>query len=334
MGRLHSSAVDSAPAARYAILIPVYNDWGPLRTVMRELDAVLADKGLEADLLIVNDCSSDVREDQHFAADWKALRTIRVLELRRNISNQRAVAVGLTYLYEEARYRGVLLMDGDGQDNPADVPRLIEAFEKHDAQRCIFAERTKRKEGMFFRVAYRAFTALHQLLVGPRLRIGNFGIVPFELLKRVVVSPELWSHYAATVIHSRIPLETISTTRAQRVAGESKMRFTDLFLHGLRAIAVHTDYVSVRLLLMIGAVSALLVGALIATVAIRMWTDLAIPGWATNAGGLSLIALAQSFIIGLLLVFGTVNARQLSSFLPIRDCPYFIDSVDQVFPNP
>ena len=46
-----------------------------------------------------------------------------VLRLRRNVGHQRAIALGLTYLQVEAGCEAVIVMDADGEDRPADVPR-------------------------------------------------------------------------------------------------------------------------------------------------------------------------------------------------------------------
>ena len=80
------------------------------------------------------------------------------------------------------------------------------------------------------------------------------------------------------------------------------MNFTALIVHGLSAIAVFGDIVSVRLLIS-AAVSGFASLALIVAVAcIRLTTSLAIPGWATFVTGLLLVICIQAIMLSVLLV--------------------------------
>jgi len=140
----------------------------------------------------------------------------------------------------------------------------------------------------------------------------------------------LWNHYAAAVFRARIPHTSIPLARGKRLAGRSRMNFVSLLVHGLGAISVFSDIVGARLL-------ALTAGAILLTVVlagivagIRLFTDLAVPGWATYVTGMLVIVLAQALIVSLALVFIIVSGRAAPSFLPLRDAAYFIDRVEQV----
>ena len=90
-------------------------------------------------------------------------------------------------------------MDGDGEDRPRDVARLIEEF-RHQGQRTIiFAERAKRLEKIAFRFSYWLYRTAHWVLTGVRVRVGNFSIVPWQAVERLVVVSEIWNHYAAAI---------------------------------------------------------------------------------------------------------------------------------------
>ncbi len=216
-------------------------------------------------------------------------------------------------------------MDGDGEDSPADVPRLLDAFEETGAERVVFAERARRSEGIAFRLCYKMFKIVHRLLTGIPVRVGNFSVLPFRSLRRLVVVSDLWNHYAAAVHKARLPLATVPTKRASRLAGKSRMNFVALVIHGLSAVSVFGERVGVRLLVSTGALIGLTLLALIAAVAIRLGTEIAIPGWATSTVGLLLVILFEMLIVSIAFVFIVLSSRESSTFLPIRDFHHFVD---------
>jgi len=146
-----------------------------------------------------------------------------------------------------------------------------------------------------------------------------------------VVVPEIWNHYAAAVIRSRIAYASIPIARGKRVAGKSKMNFIGLLLHGLSAFFVYGDIVGARLLIAI-AVALLLELVLFAIgLGVRLNTSPGILTVAAYLAGLLGIILLQAIPIALILVFTVIGSRVNIGFLPIRDCPYFVSGVERVF---
>ena len=54
-------------------------------------------------------------------------------------------------------------------------------------------------------------------------------------------------------------------------------------------------------------------------VAIRMFTDLAIPGWATNAFGILAVILLNLLVLAVAFVLFVLQSRNIAGFLPLRD---------------
>lgn len=314
-------------AGPIVVLMPVFNDWESLALLLPALDESLAACGLQAEVLLVDDGSTIEPDDDPIARHFRALQRVDLLRLRRNLGHQRAIAVGLAYIEDCLRARAVVVMDSDGEDDPADVPRLIEAVDRERGRRIVFAERTRRSESLAFRFFYGIYRGLHHLLTGQKVRVGNFSAIPQRRLSSLVVVSELWNHYAAAVIRSRQPHTTIPTRRAKRLRGRSTMNFVSLVTHGLSAISVQSDVVGVRLFVL--SVLLALTNAIgIATVVIvRLTTDWGVPGWATSTVGLLAIMLSQAVIGTLVFSFMSLGARHGSQFLPRRDYSYFVGSV-------
>ncbi len=160
------------------LLIPVFNDWASLAQLLPKLDTALASHFLTVDILVVDDGSTMDPESDFQSGTFAALRRIDVLRLRRNLGHQRAIAVGLAYIEDCLSAEAVVVMDGDGEDDPADVPRLLERLEEEGNTTIVFAERARRSESLVFRVFYALFKLLHLLLTGKGVRVGNFSAIP------------------------------------------------------------------------------------------------------------------------------------------------------------
>jgi hypothetical protein len=321
-------AVESMPATKpYVVLIPVFNDWGALWKLLVRLDKVLTEHHLEAQVLLVDDGSTAALEDGFPGSGLAALSGVEVLHLRRNLGHQRALAIGLAYLEDQVSCQAVIVMDGDGEDDPRDVPRLLKKYHEESGQRIIFAERSKRSESMLFIVCYYVYMFLHYLLTSRSVRVGNFSVIPAARLASLVVVSEMWNHYAAAVFKSRQPLAMIPTQRAKRLEGRPQMNFANLVIHGLSAMSVFGDIIGVRLLIATCALMGLAFVGLGCVVLVRLLTELAIAGWATFTVGMLFIILLQGVMFSFVFSFVILANRQGSTFLPLRDYAYFVSKV-------
>jgi hypothetical protein len=286
---------------------------------------VLAPEPYEPYLLLVDDGSSVPCPPEFLEGrPLLSIREVEHLRLRRNVGHQRAIAIGLAHVHAHLRCESVLVMDGDGEDRPSDVSSLLRKLEECGHGRIVFAERTRRSEGLVFSFFYHLYRFLHRLLTGYAVRVGNFSVVPAHFLEQLVVTSELWSHYAASVFRSAIPYVTVSAPRGMRVAGKSHMNFVSLAVHGLSAISIYGDIVGVRLLIAASGCVVVLLAALGSVVGVRLFTDRAIPGWATSAVGILAVLLIQILLSCLALVVLTLGGRVRPGFLPVRDHVYFI----------
>jgi hypothetical protein len=111
------------------------------------------------------------------------------------------------------------------------------------------------------------------------------------------------------------------------------MNFVSLVTHGLSAISVFADVVGVRLL--IGSLAGSVIAAIgiVMVVVIRLFTNQAIPGWATYTAGTLGIILIQLITIATCFTFFMLSARTATSFVPRRDAQLFVDEVINIYPH-
>jgi glycosyltransferase involved in cell wall biosynthesis len=130
-GRAKSRALDMS------VLIPVFNEVDNVEPLHRELDAVLRDLPLRYELIFVNDGSTDGTAAKLKAIQERDPEHVRVVFLRRNCGQTAALSAAL----DLARGEVLVPIDGDRQNDPADIPRLLEQLDagydvvsdRHDA---------------------------------------------------------------------------------------------------------------------------------------------------------------------------------------------------------
>ena len=294
------------------ILMPVRDDWASATELLRRLDQALGAIECSARVLAVDDLSATAWSPAPTGIGQR-IRQVETLRLRRNLGHQRAIAVGLAHIEQHIPCDAVLVMDADGEDTPEGAVQLLQEFLKAGGAQTVFAARTRRSERLTFQVGYRLFKVAHLLLTGIPVRIGNFSVMPAAHLRTIVVMSELWNHYAAAMVRSKLPLAMTPIPRGSRIAGQSSFNLVELVTHGLSAISVFSDIVGTRVLI-----------AMLAAAALSL---LVVP----HMGAIVFIAALQFIAIGTSFHFFLLANRSAAGFLPTRDYAVFVDSVTEVF---
>jgi hypothetical protein len=313
------------------ILVPVYNDWDAVEKLIPLIDASVAGLAASVQLVLVNDGSNQARPETLGANALSHLSRVDLVHLRRNLGNQRALAVGLSHVFEHMEADAVLVMDGDGEDSPDDIPSLVSKYHETEGRSVVFAARQRRSENMLFRISYFFYRACHRLLTGRTVRVGNFSLIPWPLLDGLVVVSDLWNHYAASVYKARLPTSYVPTNRGPRLAGKSKMNFVSLATHGLSAISVFSELAGVRLLLTCSGLCLLSLAGLVVIIVQAVTTDGAFPWRAAFAGSMLLLLFLQMGLYALLACFITLGSRTSALFIPQRDHVHFIGKRETIF---
>ncbi len=113
-------------AKRLLILIPAYNEEGAIASVVEEVHSTMPG----TDVLVVDDCSQDATNDQARRAG------ARVLTLPVHLGLGGCVQAGYKLGYELG-YDFVIRLDGDGQHDPRDIPKILDALEHGDCEMVI-----------------------------------------------------------------------------------------------------------------------------------------------------------------------------------------------------
>ena len=133
-------AATPSKAPDFSVVVPVYNESGAAPALAREIAASFADRAYE--MIFVNDASRDDTLAQLTALKAE-IPQLRVLSHGANSGQSRAIRTGIL----AARAPIIVTLDGDGQNDPADAPRLAERLKASpDTLALVGGERVKRQD--------------------------------------------------------------------------------------------------------------------------------------------------------------------------------------------
>jgi glycosyltransferase involved in cell wall biosynthesis len=156
-----------------SVVVPVHNEERSVAFLYDELAAVLEPLGLEWEAVFVDDGSTDgsfgALTRLHDAAD-----NVRVVRLRRNFGKAAALAAG----FEQAQGETIVTLDGDLQDDPAEIPRLLAKLE--EGFDLVTGWKRERRDPLTRRLLSRIFNAVTSRFSGVRLHDMNCGLKAYR----------------------------------------------------------------------------------------------------------------------------------------------------------
>jgi len=221
-----------------SIVVPVYNEADNLDPLYREIVAVLDQMKLLYELILVDDGSLDgsfATAERLAAQDSR----VKIIRLRRNYGQTAAMAAG----FDAAQGKHVVAMDADLQNDPADIPRLLEKLkEGYD----VVSGWRKNRQDRYFTRKLPSMLASRLISWITNLPLHDFGCTlkayRRDLLAEINLYGEL--HRFVPVLAGQVGarITEIPVNHRPRQAGESK--------YGLgRTLRVVLDLVTVKFLL-------------------------------------------------------------------------------------
>jgi hypothetical protein len=243
-----------------------------------------------------------------------------VLTLRRNVGHQRAIAIGLSYVADFIGANDtVVVMDSDGEDLPGSIPSLLDVLTSPEVD-VVVAQRRSRVESLRFKLFYAIYKRLFRLLTGRAISFGNFMALKPDAVRRLAAMQETTIHVAGAVLASKLRTALCPLDRGPRYAGQSKMNFVGLALHGFKGLMVFAEDVLVR----VGVSCALIAAACLLGVAMAIMLKVigfSTPGWFSVALGILVLMLMQTGALSLmtLMLTGVVRSGSVASVISYKD---------------
>jgi len=300
------------------IVSPIYRSESLVQPLIERIERALAPTGLEFEIVLVEDRGPDAswsRIEEACMADPR----VRGIRLSRNFGQQPAIAAGLKY----ASGRWIVVMDGDLQDRPEEIPRLYEKAVKEGWQ-VVLARRASRQDPFFRRLGARGFYGVLSYLTDTSQdpAINAFGIYHREVISAIQEMGDYVRYLPTMVRWVGFRLTTLDVEHAPRGAGVSSYNWRRLFNLALDVIVAFSDKpmrLMVQLGILISVSASLMVLLFITQYAMGM---VRVAGWASVFVSLWLVA---GVLIGLV---GVVGLYMGKTFEQAKQRPVFI--VDQI----
>jgi len=220
---------------KHIILIPVYNDWKSLNKLLIEIDKCLKTDALfDTEILIINDQSTEkfYINNQHFLS----IKKIEIATLKKNIGSQKSIAVGLSYLKKLKSNFFITVMDGDGEDSPYEIKKMLNEAIKYE-NFIITSNRKKRRESLWVVLLYRIHLIISFLFTLKWISFGNFTTFSSKNLIKLLSSNSSWYAHSSSVLKN-CKIKRIYAKREKRYFDKSKLNLFALIEHSLRVNTV------------------------------------------------------------------------------------------------
>ena len=227
----------------YKILIPVFNDWESLLSLLNNIHALKINNIAHIKVLIVDDCSSEILNKK---IEFDSFKDIEIIKNSKNIGHGKSIANGINYLSKKNDFDYLIVMDGDGEDRPEEVKELILKSINFPSA-TITANRIKRSESAFFKLSYNLHKILTLVLTGYSIKFGNFMCISKQDLNLITSNKNIFVSFSGTVAKFLKNKIYIPSIRGVRYHGPTKMSFLKLIRHSLLIISVFREETAIRL---------------------------------------------------------------------------------------
>jgi len=199
-----------------SVVVPVYNEEGNLPVLIPKLVKVLKGLGLSYEMIFVDDGSSDGSRKilEEMASQYPFLR---VLRLRENRGLSTALVAGM----REARGEKIVTLDSDLQNDPADIPRLLEYLDRYDMAT---GWRQKREDTWLKKISSKIGNAVRNRLSGEAIRDSACTLRAFkkECVKEIPVFNGMHRFLSTLVKMGGYRIIEVPVSHYPRKFGESK----------------------------------------------------------------------------------------------------------------
>lgn len=303
------SAGDDAPML--SVVTCVLNEQDIVADLCHRIVKACRPLGVPFEIVIVNDGSKDDTLPRLITLS-RELPELRVIDLTRNFGHMPALTSGLM----AARGHAVVVMDGDLQDPPELIPQFYERWQA--GADVVYGLRTQRNESRLKRIGTAAFYWLLDKVSETEIpkQVGTYGLMDRRVVETLNALPERQRFFAGLRAWVGGKSDFVPYARPDRPCGDSRVGFGGLFRLARTAVFSFSK-VPLRLASLFSLSCGLilfLVG--LTAIAIRLLTQMAIPGWATYTTMLGMIGFVQSVVLAVLseyiaIIFDEIKGRPI-----------------------
>ena len=185
---MQSTRVDEGGIIDISVVIPVYNEAENIRFLAEEIVQALANESCE--IIFVDDGSDDDSESVFNSIAAELPCTVRMIRHSRNLGQSRAILTGV----RQANSPVIATLDGDCQNNPADIPGLLTFYRQNfpSGTRMVAGQRTHREDNWVRKVSSRIANTVRNWFLHDGISDTGCGLKVFD--RDIMLSLPFFDH--------------------------------------------------------------------------------------------------------------------------------------------
>lgn len=280
------------------VVLPTYFDGASVIEMVDEIQKIFESNLLELDpyfVLVDDSCGKD-KVLIHLPLKLQNLKNLNLINSKINQGNQGAIILGLDFVMSKLDLGDlILVLDGDGEDDPKDIKVLIDAIKMDSTLDMVLAERGKRFTDIKFKFSLFVFKVIFYVLTGKKWKAGNFSILKSDWLLDHYELIRAYNSYAGSIQSIAANKIFIKIDRKPRRYGSTQTSNQGKILHALSSLVPWVETIQIRSLLFFGFMFLNFLLSLVTVSILKFIYHVAAPNWFTlvifSTVSLSLIAL-------------------------------------------
>lgn len=305
---------------RISVVVPVYNEEGNVEKLHEEIKAVCRKENYEYEIIFVDDGSSD-----RTVEIAKKLKPLKLICMRRNFGQTAAMDAGI----KAAKNDYIVTMDGDRQNDPADIPHMIEYLEENNLD-VVSGWRKHRKDTIMKKFTSRGANLLRGIIVKDNIHDSGCSLKVYrrECFEGVNLYGEMHRFIPALLKIKGFSVGEVIVNHRPRTEGVTKYNWKRTFKGFVDMISVwFWNKYSTRPLHMMGSIGlvSLFLGGVCGVWSIVLFCL----GYKMSTNIMPPLLTVFFVIIGLLFfIFGLMSDILVKTYYGTKiDCPYNVKEV-------
>ena len=219
-----------------SIVVPVFQSVSTIQALFSQLNQSLLPHQLSFELILIDDGSTD--------QSWEIITQlssqnpqVKGIRFSRNFGQHYAITAGC----RQARGQWIVVMDADLQDDPAEIPNLLQKAK--EGFEVVLASRTNRQDGLLNQLSSWLFFKVLSYLTGSTFdsSVGNFGIYSHRVIQEFNRLDEPVRIFSVMINWLGFPTVKIPVSHQARTSGKSTYTFSKRINLALDIILAYSD---------------------------------------------------------------------------------------------
>lgn len=197
-----------------SVVIPVKNEQENVKILTIEIEEALTPTKIPFEIIYVDDGSTD--------ETYNELSKLSVKTIRHKFSygQSQAIHTGI----KQAKYNYIVTLDGDGQNNPADIPKLIKVYKNNKFFGFVMGERQKRQDNLLRKISSRVANKIRGWMLKDNAKDSGCGLkmAPKEIWLSLPYFDHMHRFMPSLVKREGLEIEFVPVSHRPRERGESK----------------------------------------------------------------------------------------------------------------